>query len=426
MPPLCLVLGSRIVPLEAGASKRLWIGPEEPLSGRRGSGDPRDLRGGGEVSVTVRGDKVEIEDEGGEGLSFRGERRRRHVVEPGGAVGVGRQRVLVAECVGPRHRGAILWNGMIAAEPRSLETLGELARVGPARAPVWISGESGTGKELAARAIHETSGRAGRPFVAVNCAALPDNLLESELFGVERGAFTGATRTRAGAFQRAAGGTLLLDELGELPLPAQAKILRALETQEVQPVGAERTIKVDVRVIAASWRDLEREVEAGRFRLDLLHRLWVLRVELPPLRARTGDIAALTDHLLRAEGAPELIPSPAMIDRLVRHPWPGNIRELRNCVARAVAAEDPAALAPQPTRDARPGEREVISAFVDKAFERRPRVELAREALSRHLGNRTRSAASLGVSRSTLYRWLDAGRDEGTRGHGHAAMTFQR
>ncbi|MBL8786676.1 MAG: sigma-54-dependent Fis family transcriptional regulator [Deltaproteobacteria bacterium] len=405
MPPLCLVHGTRVVPLEVGPTTRLTFA------------DPRERRdlGGRRVAVTVRADRVEIEDESGDGVSVRGERKRRHVVGPGEAVAVGRQRVLIAESVGSGARSAVLWNGMIAAEPCSLEALCELARVGPARAPVWIAGESGTGKELAARAIHETSGRAGRPFVAVNCAALPDNLLEAELFGVERGAFTGATRTRAGAFQRAAGGTLLLDELGELPPSAQAKILRALETQEVQPVGAERTIKVDVRVIAASWRDLEHEVEAGRFRLDLLHRLWVLKVELPPLRARTGDIAPLIDHLLRLEGAPDLAPSAAMIERLARHTWPGNIRELRNCVARAVAAEDPSALAPQVRREARP---------VDGT--QHPRVELAHQALDRHLGNRTRSAASLGVSRSTFYRWLDASRGPAPRDVVPASMTSAR
>jgi two-component system response regulator HydG len=284
----------------------------------------------------------------------------------------------------------------LVAKKKDLEEM--LARAASNRAPVWISGESGTGKELAARAIHESGARSTHPFVAVNCAALPDNLIESELFGVERGAYTGAMKTRAGAFAQAHGGTLLLDEVGELSLTAQAKLLRVLELGEVQPVGSERTVKVDVRVLCASWRDLEAEVDAGRFRHDLLHRLWVLKVELPPLRERREDVPLLIRAMLERERSLHLFPKAAVIERLGQHDWPGNIRELRNCVTRAVAADDSAELMP---RTKQPRTARSVNSRIDDAV---------LHTLARHRGNRRRTAQALGVSRSTLYRWLATGR----------------
>jgi DNA-binding NtrC family response regulator len=281
-----------------------------------------------------------------------------------------------------------------------------------ASAPVWIQGESGTGKELAAAAIHAAGPRARNPYEAINCAALPENLIESELFGVERGAFTGALKSRAGAFARANGGTLFLDEVGELPLGAQAKLLRALESGEVRPVGGDRAIKVDVRVVCASWKDLEYEVAQGRFRHDLLHRLWVLKVDLPPLRTRPDDLQPILDQILSGrrdgEGNHEngecgLWPGPGLLARLMAQAWPGNIRELKNCALRALATNDVHDLLPTSGRVSRePGRRPDR-----KHTAARKHTDALTDTLEQFGGNRSRSARALGVSRSTLYRWID-------------------
>jgi DNA-binding NtrC family response regulator len=289
---------------------------------------------------------------------------------------------------------------MLATAPGALEQLAVIACAAAARAPVFVAGESGTGKELAARAIHEAGARRGQPFVALNCAALPETLAESELFGVERGAYTGATRTRAGAFAQAHGGTLFLDEVGELPPLVQAKLLRALEAGEVQPVGSGRTIAVDVRVVAASWRDLEDEADRGQFRHDLLHRLCVLRVDLLPLRERKEDVLPLLHDMLVRHEALDLAPDPVLARRLTDAPWRGNVRELRNCVQRAVAAREPMSLMPRERPECVP------------QLGSRQRNEQAREllasALKHYRGNRKHAARALGVSRSTIYRWMGA------------------
>ncbi|MEM9071114.1 MAG: sigma 54-interacting transcriptional regulator [Myxococcota bacterium] len=202
---------------------------------------------------------------------------------------------------------------------------------------VLLEGETGTGKELAARALHQESERHRGPFVAIDCSALPENLIESELFGHQKGAFTGATSARKGAFQRASRGTLFLDELGSVPLKVQARLLRALEERRVRPVGADRELEVDVRVVAASRDDLDARVADGRFRSDLFYRLAVLRVRLPPLRQRREDIAILVAAILAQRGIEvEELGGPTL-DSLVAHDWPGNVRELRNIVERAIA-----------------------------------------------------------------------------------------
>src|SRR6201996_2849173 len=206
--------------------------------------------------------------------------------------------------------------------------------------PVLIEGESGVGKELFARAIHGSSERKSKPFVAVNCGAIPDNLVESILFGHEKGAFTGATERHLGKFVEAAGGTLFLDEVGELPPPAQVKLLRAIQESEVEPVGARKAVKVDVRIISATNRDLIADVKAGRFREDLFYRLHVFPIAVPPLRERPADIPALARHFLARFAAEEgkrirLIMSEAM-QLLIAFPWPGNIRQLENAMFRAV------------------------------------------------------------------------------------------
>lgn len=220
-----------------------------------------------------------------------------------------------------------------------------LARLAASEIPVVIEGETGTGKEAVAEAIHEASSRAAKPFVVFDCTAAAPTLLESELFGHERGAFTGAVGTRAGVFQQADGGTLLIDEIGDLDLSLQAKLLRAIDRSEVRSLGGSRAFRVDVRVLAATRRDLDREVQEGRFRDDLYHRLAIARVELPPLRRRGGDIALLARHFWRSLSPPDekgavVQPPPSLIARWERDPWPGNVRQLRNAVARQLALGD--------------------------------------------------------------------------------------
>jgi DNA-binding NtrC family response regulator len=217
------------------------------------------------------------------------------------------------------------------------ELFAVLEMAAPTDATVLIEGESGTGKELAARAIHESSGRAGGSFVVVDCSAISENLIDSHLFGHVRGAFTGADRDRRGAFVEASGGTLFLDELGELPLAAQAKLLRVLEAQTVQPVGADRPLSVDTRVVAATHRDLARMVAAKEFRFDLFYRLAVVHVALPPLRERLEDLPHLIATFYRARGAEPGPIDSDNLDRMRRHAWPGNVRELRNVLERAWA-----------------------------------------------------------------------------------------
>ncbi|MGH7442442.1 MAG: sigma-54 interaction domain-containing protein, partial [bacterium] len=210
-------------------------------------------------------------------------------------------------------------------------------RLAPSNATVLILGESGVGKELVARALHTLSPRAGGPFVDVNAGSLPATLFEAELFGAKKGAFTGAETTREGLFQAAAGGTLFLDEVGEVPLESQAKLLRVLENHEVKMLGETRGRRVDVRVVAATNRDLEREVKAGRFRKDLFFRLSVLPLRVPPLRERMEDLPLLVEALLRRLSPTRAYRiSPEALKRLLAHPWPGNVRELRNVLERAV------------------------------------------------------------------------------------------
>jgi len=233
------------------------------------------------------------------------------------------------------------FRGVVGASPAWRAVLEVVAQVAPSRATVLLRGESGTGKEVAARALHDAGPRASRPFVAVSCAALPESLLESELFGHERGAFTGAAQARAGRFELADGGTLFLDEVGELPLQAQVKLLRALQERQFERVGGRKTHTVDVRLVAATNRDLEAAVQAGTFRLDLYHRLQVVEIHLPPLRERRDDILPLARHFLaelQAEHGRQLCLAPSAEELLVSQPWPGNVRQLRNALERAVVS----------------------------------------------------------------------------------------
>jgi DNA-binding NtrC family response regulator len=300
-----------------------------------------------------------------------------------------------------RHESA---HGFVTDDPAAKQLLAMLARAAPSPLPVLIQGETGTGKELLARALHEQSPRAGFPFVPINCAALPENLIESELFGHERGAFTGAIERKTGLFEVATRGTAFLDEIGELSLPLQSRLLRVLETQEFFRVGGTRPVRVDVRVVSATNRHLRAEVEAGRFREDLYYRLNGVTLRVPPLRERRGDIALLARHFLDRAGSGRLLDESA-VEALHAYDWPGNVRELEMVVGRA------ALLAPGPTIR---GE--------DLPLEIRPRAaprvlrtdlslaEMEREyvlaALQKHRGHRGRTAEALGIDPKTLYNKL--------------------
>lgn len=273
--------------------------------------------------------------------------------------------------------------------------------------PVLIAGESGTGKELAAQAIHRASRRAERPFIAVNCAAIPPTLLMSELFGYERGAFTGALKRKPGRIEMAHGGTLFLDEIGDMPLESQASLLRFLETGHIERLGSTESITVDARIISATHVDLDAAVAAERFRGDLYHRLCVLRIKQPPLREREGDIAPLAEHILNGvrSHSPHHIKgfSPAALRALSAHDWPGNVRELINRIRHAAAMCENGVIKPcdldlQPPPETRP----LTLAEVREAAE----LNAVKEALQRHHERLIDVAAELGISRVTLFRMM--------------------
>jgi len=321
------------------------------------------------------------------------------------------------------------FEGIIGGSGPLREVIERVRLVAPSRATILIEGESGTGKELIAQAVHQASPRARGAFVAVHCAALSENLLESELFGHERGAFTGATERRVGRFESADGGTLFLDEIGEISVSTQVKLLRFLETRAIERVGGSKPLELDVRLVAATNRDLETMVRQGRFREDLFFRLNVIRIRMPPLRERADDIPLLLAHFIRQFSAENAVPAltvePGALRTLQRYPWPGNIRELRNFSENAVVlrrggslteydlearfrGDTPVtALAPLEVLVA-PGAVAAASATpaapslsVEENGKR-----LLREALLKARGNRTRAAALLGLSRRTLHRKL--------------------
>src|SRR5580704_11045370 len=292
---------------------------------------------------------------------------------------------------------------MLGESPEMRRLYPLCARLAASDVPVVIEGETGTGKEVLAEALHQASPRASAPFVVFDCTAVPPSLLESALFGHEKGAFTGATAQRRGVFEQAHGGTLFIDEIGELELTLQPKLLRAIERGEVQRVGANGWHKVDVRIVAATRRDLDREVQAGRFRDDLFFRLAVGRIELPPLRRRRGDVAVLARHFWRQIAGPERPLPPGLIERLEDHPWPGNIRELQNAIARHVAIGDLPDPPPRSSRASSDPIERILSmglplprarAEVVEEFERR----YVEAALDRHDGNVTRAAAASGLA----------------------------
>ncbi len=333
------------------------------------------------------------------------------------------------------------FHGMIGRSPTMRSLFEQIERVGRGLGPVLLQGESGVGKELAARAVHQESGRKG-PFLAVNCAGVPESLLESEFFGHVKGAFSGAIGNRRGLFEEASGGTLLLDEIGEMPAALQASLLRVLQEGVVRAVGSDRPREVDVRIIAATNRDLASAMETGEFREDLFFRLETFRLAIPPLRERPGDLELLTASFVRRHAArlerkpPE--PSPAFMDALRGYAFPGNVRELENVVERAVTFCDGASLQPRhlPRRLRRaadgavsdgsargapspPGEPtdagplEVLFGAGGLPTLRELEARYVAHVLDRAEGNKRRAAALLGISRRTLYRKLDSGEDAG-------------
>ena len=308
---------------------------------------------------------------------------------------------------------------LVGSSPQMAELRSLIARVAPTEARVLITGESGTGKELVAGAIHAASARAEGPFVRTNCAAIPRELVESEMFGHERGSFTGATERRLGRFELADGGTLFLDEVGDLSHEAQAKLLRALEAAEIERVGGERPIPVDVRVVAATNKDLARATQNGTFREDLRYRLQVFPIHIPPLRERPGDIPELVAHFTALAcariGRPAASVSAGAMDALVRHTWPGNVRELANVVERLVILATVSEITEDEVRAALPAGGDAAGAPVplgNPAAPGKPLSEqldefertLVTRALSAAHGNVAEAARTLATDRANLYR----------------------
>jgi two-component system response regulator HydG len=291
-----------------------------------------------------------------------------------------------------------------------------IERVADADAALLITGESGTGKELVARAVHQRSRSSTGPFVAINCAAIPEALLESELFGHVKGAFTDARAPRQGLFLKANGGTLFLDEIGELPIGMQSKLLRALQERTVRPVGGDKEIPYEARVITASNRDLEAEVAERRFREDLFYRINVLRIDVPPLRVRGNDVLFLAQHFLKQfsqQTTKKVIGlSPPVAEKLMAYSWPGNVRELQNCIERAVAFARFDELTvddlPEKIRDYRSTDLGIPGLGTDEVL---TMDEVERRYITRLLkqldGNKTMAAEILGLDRRTLYRKLE-------------------
>jgi len=318
----------------------------------------------------------------------------------------------------------LAFDEIVGSAPEFRAALAIAAKAARARVPLLIEGESGVGKEVVAEAVHAASPRAKRPMIALNCGAIPANLVESELFGHEKGAFTGAFERKIGKFQDADGGTLFLDEIGEMPLDAQVKLLRVLQSGEMHPVGARHPRTVDVRVIAATNKRLADEVEAGNFREDLYYRLNVVQVTIPPLRERTGDVPALSRHLLaRIAQQPGLRPLGITDDALallVEYHWPGNVRQLQNALFRAAVLCDGAALTradfPQIAAlgNKRPGPVASVNGGGVTLFRPdgnlRPlediEADVIRLAIGHYRGRMTEVARRLGIGRSTLYRKL--------------------
>jgi len=323
-------------------------------------------------------------------------------------------------------------SSVMGSHPKIQDVLRMVARLKDTHTPVLITGESGTGKELVARAIHFSGENAARPFVAVDCGALVPTLIESELFGYEKGAFTGASKTRRGLFQEADGGTLFLDEIGELPPDLQAKLLRVLEEREIRPLGSNKSVKVNVRIIAATNRDLEAARRDGTFRKDLFFRLNVIPVHLPPLRERKSDMPLLLQWFLDRLVEEDVRVSPEAMQALMRYEWPGNVRELKNCVEHAVTMRTGRTIE---VRDLAPALRGAFSgpeaeiATLPATAASGDLEELERATIQRVMeqmgGDKVLAQQTLGISRATLYRKLKR-YNIAVKGNGQAAAVASR
>ncbi len=364
--------------------------------------------------VPVRGRWLVEDLDSTNGTYLDGARVSAAEIDAGARVRVGAQELRI-ERSGPPLRASL--PGLVARDPALTPVLDLLRRAAPSDLPVTILGESGTGKEIAARAVHELSHRNAGPFVPVNCGAISRELAEAELFGHERGAFTGAITSAPGAFGAADGGTLFLDEIGDLPVSLQVKLLRALEAGEVKPVGAPKPRRIDVRVVCATHNDLRANVRDGAFRQDLFYRLRGVTVELPPLRARPQDILPLAEHFLPAHSTL----APDARAALLAYRWPGNVRELRHVVLLAALLSESPIIRAHSLRLDDPGQAWTPrvceasgTALPETSVDLRGRTlgeleELAiRSALARHGGNRRAVSAELGIARSSLLRKLDA------------------
>jgi two-component system NtrC family response regulator len=301
------------------------------------------------------------------------------------------------------------FEGMLGTSPQMHEVFSSIRKVATTEVPVLIVGESGTGKELVAKAIHMNSSRRESPFVVINCSAIPETLLESELFGHEKGAFTGAHIQRKGRFEMAQGGTLFLDEIAELSLPLQVKLLRFLQEQKIERVGGREAIVVDSRVLAATNKDLNQAIGEGKFREDLYYRLGVVTISLPPLRGREGDILLLATQLLyryaHENGKKITGFTPDAIHAIKTYPWPGNVRELENRVKRAVIMTEGQKVTPMDleldfpySKYERKGLKEAREAL---------EKDMIQMALAKNMGNMTKTAEELGISRPTLYELME-------------------
>lgn len=350
--------------------------------------------------IRREGSRLVVEDLDSTNGTFVGNARvERAMLGVGAVVSIGRTTITVSDGEDESSVGdARPLPGLAGQSPRMLHVAAQVRRIAAYTSPVLVAGETGSGKELVARALHELGPRADRPFVAINVAALPRELVESELFGHERGAFTGAQSRKSGAFQQASGGTLFLDEIGELPLDAQPKLLRALDGYGVRRVGGSGSGETtDVRIVTASHVPLEERVSSGRFRRDLFHRLEVFVVELPPLRERRGDITPIARRLLwqAQEEIGKRALTPSAVARLVAHDWPGNVRELRNVLMRAADIARTAS-----TIDAVDIDRAIAWRAPKKPMALTP--QMAKSLLDQYDGNLSRAARAAGFPRTSF------------------------
>lgn len=301
------------------------------------------------------------------------------------------------------------FEGMLGSSHQMQDVFASIRKVATTDAPVLVLGESGTGKEMVAQAIHRLSRRRSQPFVAINCGAIPETLLESELFGHEKGAFTGAHVQRKGRFEGAAGGTLFLDEIGELPALLQVKLLRFLQEQRIERVGGRQSIEVDTRVVAATNSDLKKAMEVGQFREDLFYRLAVVVITLPPLRERENDIRVMAQSFLRRfageNGKDKLVFDPEALRALIKHAWPGNVRELENRIKRAVIMAEGKRITIQDLELS----QDTLAPHATNLREARESLEreMIQKSLRKHSGKIAAAAAELGISRPTFYELME-------------------